>query len=163
MLYIVIIAKYCDKITFGSIYCANSIMLAFSTGRPPDKSSNTGQIIGYSVLGVCILVLTIISLILAFFLMKKRKKSKRLRMRPKSTNLELQGQMPFIPTDSQSKTCNMESLHMEKQYLEKLCSGITIEKGKGERASNHYTEMVFSGDQKEKESVGNGHFLAMKT
>ena len=83
-------------------------------------------------------------------------------MRPKSTNLELQGQMPFIPSDSQSKTCNMESLQKEKQYLEKLCSGITIEKGKGDRASNHYTEMVF-GDQKEKETVANGHFLAMKT
>ena len=78
--------------------------------------------------------------------------------------------MPFITPDSMSgdsgngsgvdgsdPQLHTKPVNVEKQLLEKLCSGLVNERET--RATNPYTEMVF-GDQSKESTRGSGHFLA---
>lgn len=136
-------------------------------------SSVDANVIGFSVLGILVFILAFAVLLLVFFILRRRhqqNRSPRFRPRPKSTNLELQGHMPFIPQDNVSgdsgngsgvdgsdPQLHSKSLNVEKQLLEKLCSGLVNERET--RASNPYTEMVF-GEQGKDSSRGSAHFLA---
>ncbi|XP_059160282.1 cysteine-rich motor neuron 1 protein-like isoform X2 [Physella acuta] len=98
-----------------------------------------------SVLAVMVLILATILVIFLVQLILRRKRS-RLRPRPKSTNVELQGQMPFI---------RESEVNLEKKYLDKLCPVLTpgdrcsndyTHMTPGDRCSNDYTHIVYSTD-----------------
>lgn len=80
------------------------------------------------------------------------KHQKEFRPRPKSANLDLNGQTPFI-SEQNKKTVNSET-----QYLEKLCPTIAFEKVKGNRASNDYAAMVFKEPAKDSFKGTNEHY-----
>ena len=143
-----------------------------------DKTVSSGSkvdanVIGFSILGILVFLLAIAVLLLVFYILRRRHKKAivcRFRPRPKSTNLELQGHMPFIPPDNMSgdsgngsgvdgsdPQLHSKAVEAEKQLLEKLCSGLVNERET--RATNPYTEMVF-GDQVKESSRASSHFLA---
>ncbi|GFO17120.1 LOW QUALITY PROTEIN: cysteine-rich motor neuron 1 protein, partial [Plakobranchus ocellatus] len=134
------------------------------------KSNNVdANVVGFSILGVLVLILAIVVVLLVFIILRRRRhqaRSPKFHPRPKSSHLEHEGN-PFITpngdgcggggVDSSDQQLHSKSMDLEKQQLEKLYPWLNPDRES--RASNHYAEMIF-GDQGKDQSKGNGHFLA---
>lgn len=130
-----------------------------------DRSKQDNYVVGMAALGVLLSIALIAIVILTLILLRRRHTGKfkmekagmgrdtpmmtEVKIRPKSTNLELQGHMPLL--DSPSKTINLEKHCYEKSAL--LLPMLTSDSLK---LNDHYAD----GLNDEKTMIGSGNFIS---
>ncbi|XP_025103924.1 cysteine-rich motor neuron 1 protein-like isoform X1 [Pomacea canaliculata] len=130
-----------------------------------DRSKQDNYVVGMAALGVLLSIALIAIVILTLILLRRRHTGKfkmekagmgrdtpmmtEVKIRPKSTNLELQGHMPLL--DSPSKTINLEKHCYEKSAL--LLPMLTSDSLK---LNDHYAD----GLNDEKTIIGSGNFIS---
>lgn len=147
---------------------ADTETTATETHTPVENlSKQDNYMVGMVVLGVLLFVVLVVVIVLVLIILRRRHTGKfkmagrladspmmtEIKIRPKSTNLELQGHMPFL--DSPTKPVNLERNCLEKSAL--LLPILAPDSLKiTEQLSNHFSDGISDG----KETIANGHFIS---